>query len=127
MRAFRSILVLAGLALAAACASKGATASTAPKRDRNLITEQEILDAKTQDAYATVRALRPGWLLPKMHGSGRAFVQVYVEGNKAGNVDVLSQYSVNSIRELRYIDGEDATTRFGTGNGAGAILVFLKR
>ena len=131
MRAIRSVMFLAGLSLAVGCAAKEPasrpSSATAPRRDRDLITQEEIDATKAQDAYSVVRMARPGWLLPKTLGSGRVFVQVYVEGNKAGDVSTLRQYNASTIRELRFLGGDDATTRFGTGNGAGAILVFLKR
>lgn len=119
----------ATFAFAAACASGGTSASTenAPRRDRNVITQEEIDASKMTDAYNVVRSLRPGWLLPKTVGSGRQSVQVYIEGNKAGGTTALQQYAVNQIREIRFLNGDDATTRFGTGNGAGAILVSLRR
>jgi len=124
----RFTLMAATLAFAAACATKGAPSTeTAPRRDRSVITQEEIDASKATDAYAVVRALRPSWLLPKTVGSRPQSVQVYVEGNKAGATTALQQYNVNQIREMRYLGGDDATTRFGTGNGAGAILVFLKR
>ena len=128
MRPIRSTLIAASFAFAAACASSGAsTAENAPRRDRSVITQEEIDASKANDAYTVVRSLRPAWLLPKTVGSSRQSVQVYIEGNKAGATAVLQQYNVNTIREIRFLNGEDATTRFGTGNGAGAILVLLKR
>ena len=120
-------VVIAALSLAAACASGAPSAQSAPRRDRNVITQEEIDASKMTDAYSVVRALRPGWLLPRTVGSSRQNVQVYVEGNKAGTVTALQQYNVTQIRELRWLSGDDATTRYGTGNGAGAILVSLKR
>lgn len=129
MNPIRSTLMVVALSFAAACASSRGAAPTdnAPKRDRNVITQEEIDASKMSDAYNVVRALHPGWLLGKTGGSGRQYVQVYVEGNKAGDTSALQQYNVNAIREIRYLSGDDATTRFGTGNAAGAIIVFLKR
>jgi hypothetical protein len=122
-------LALGVLTIASACATSGTSSATqnAPRRDRSVITQEEITETRATDAYGVVRAARPGWLLPKTVGSTRQNVQVYVEGNKAGTISALQQYNVNSIRELRFLEPEDATTRFGTGNGAGAILVLLKR
>ena len=117
---------VAALSLAAACVPAGASTDNAPA-DRSVITEQEIAASKANDAYGVVRALRPNWLLPATGASSRDEVQVYVEGSKAGSTAVLQRYDANTIRELRWLNGSDATTRYGTGNGSGAILVFLKR
>src|SRR5436190_9560004 len=97
----RLTMMAATLAFSAACATKGATTDNVPRRERGVITQEEIDASKAQDAYAVVRALRPAWLLPKTVGSGRQNVQVYVEGNKAGSTTALQQYNVNQIRELR--------------------------
>lgn len=132
MNTIRWTLMATAMALTSACASggatSGATTQNAPRRDRSVITQEEITETRANDAYGVVRAARPAWLLPKAVGSGRQTVQVYVEGNKAGGgINALQQYNVTQIREMRFLSGEEATTRFGTGNGAGAILVFLKR
>ena len=111
----------------AACVPAGATTDNAPAGDRNVITEQEIAASKANDGYAVVRALRPGWLVPATVGANRQEVQVYVEGNRAGSTTALQNYSVSTIREIRWLNGDEATTRFGAGNGAGAIVVLLKR
>ena len=130
MKSLRRTMIAAALSLAAGCATSGSSAATnqnAPRRDRNVITQEEINETKANDAYTVIRTARPGWLLPKTVGSSRQNVQVYVEGNKAGGIAALQQYNVGHIRELRFLSGGDATTRFGTGNAAGAILVLLKR
>ena len=119
--------LVAAWALAASCASSGSRPTNAPRRDRSVISQEEIDETKAGDAYAVVRAARPAWLLQRVVGSSRQSVTVYVEGNRAGGVTVLQQYNAMQIRELRLLSGEEATTRFGTGNGAGAILVFLRR
>lgn len=120
-------MIAVALSLVAGCATGGATTQNAPRRDRNVITQEEIDATRANDAYNVVRSARPGWLLPRMVGSSRQNVQVYVEGNKAGGITALQQYNVGQIREMHFLSGEDATTRFGTGNAAGAILIFLKR
>ena len=43
-----------------------------------------------------------------------------------GNVNDLRSMDAAEIDELRFLGAADATTRFGTGYPAGAILVFLR-
>jgi hypothetical protein len=128
MRAGRLALAGVMLALVGACVSPGATqaAYTGP-RDRNLLTEEEIVATKATDAFRVVRAARPAWLLPKIAGSRRLTPEVYVDGSRAGGVNSLSQYSAGIVHEIKYLTADEATTRFGTGHGGGAILVALKR
>ena len=125
----RTVFVATVVAVATACASKGSTAATQPRIDRNVITEEQIAATKAVDAYTVVRAARPAWLLGRSAGaSGRQVTPVvYVDGNRVGGVSQLRQYNAGTVREMRYLSGDDATTQFGTGNAAGAILVFLRR
>jgi hypothetical protein len=39
----------------------------------------------------------------------------------------LSTIPANRVREIRYINAADATTRWGTGHASGVILVTTKR
>ncbi len=129
MRFIRSALVGATLALSA-CAPSGPRPeyeNIAPRRDRNVLTEEEIVESRATDAYSAVRFTRSAWLLPKVVSTRQLTALVYVDGTRAGGIDVLSQYNTGMIREIRYLSAGEATTRFGTGNGAGAIVVTLKR
>jgi hypothetical protein len=113
------LLVLAG------CASAG----TGIRRDRSVITEAEMREAGHHDAWSTVQVLRPQWL----HARGpstislRESVKVYVDGSLLGGPDRLQQIAVSSIIEIRYMDGIEATQRWGLDHGLGAILVFTRR
>jgi hypothetical protein len=42
-------------------------------------------------------------------------------------VDPLRSFKVGDVREARRLSASDATTRFGTGMTAGAILIVTKR
>ena len=53
-------------------------------------------------------------------------VAVYVDGIRIGTVQALSGIPATNVREIRRLDTRDATTRFGTGHTAGAILIFTK-
>jgi hypothetical protein len=52
---------------------------------------------------------------------------VYVDGVRYGDCEALKTIQAIDVGELRYLNGIDATTRFGTGNGSGAILVLLRQ
>jgi hypothetical protein len=46
----------------------------------------------------------------------------------AGGVDFLEARSLDGIVEIRYFNGRDATTKWGTGVGGGVIeLITLRR
>jgi hypothetical protein len=122
----RSALSLS-LLLLVACASSPSGST----RDRTLITQREIEESALLDAFEIVRALRPEFLRTRGTSSFRVTdpveAQVYVDGVRTGNPDTLRRLPRDVLREIRYIDAREATTRYGTGHGAGAILVATKR
>lgn len=122
-----------------ACASKGDSprgSGSVP----DLLTEQQLLDTRADDLLSAIRRTRPNWLhvrateVKRSSGGGglapRAAdeVPVYLDGAKYGAASVVLQnIPVRHVAEIRYLNAIDATTRFGIGHGAGAILVQTKR
>ena len=98
--------------------------------DRNLITTTEILPAM-RSAYDVVKLRRPGWLVShgmyaRMDGTIQGPI-VYLDGVRYGNCEELKTIDAFAVGEVRYLNGLDATTKFGPGHGTGAILVSLRR
>jgi len=52
---------------------------------------------------------------------------VYRDGVRVGLFSSLETIMVETIQEVRWLDGPDATQRYGTGHGAGAIEVTTRR
>jgi hypothetical protein len=106
-------------------------ARTQSSRDRYVITETEIVESSLLDAYEVVQALRPEFLRTRGTSSFRSTdpveAVVYVDGVRSGDPSTLRRLSRDVLQEIRYIDARAATTRYGTGHGAGAILVATKR
>lgn len=137
---FRQRLVILG-ALFALCAcgkapppnvSAEPRSATPPMRgSANLITLEEITTSGASDALQVVKLLRPSMLRGRSaapgNRSGLNEIVVYIDGVRAGGPGALENVSAISIREIRYINASDATTRFGTGHALGAILVVSKR
>lgn len=61
------------------------------------------------------------------HQSGGADIVVYQDGVRSGGSNTLESMPTIAVREIRFINAADATTRFGTGHPMGAILVTTKR
>ncbi len=77
------------------------------------------------DLYTAVSRLRPQWLRPGTRGQ---LPEVIVDGTRRqGGADVLRSMRANEVGELEFMSAADATTRYGTGFTAGAILVSTKR
>ncbi|HEY9226476.1 MAG TPA: hypothetical protein VIP11_07520 [Gemmatimonadaceae bacterium] len=140
----RPVLARIAIALisasATACASSSAATSTdgvtsagAPRRDRTQITAEEMRDVPAQNLYEIVQRLHPEWLVARNQGttgsrsrntsSDQAGVQVYMDTQRIGNVEMLRQLAVNSAASLKYYTASDAQSRFGNGNMNGAIQI----
>ena len=112
-------------ALTAGCASGGAGGERSTRRDPNVITAEELADYTNLTCLEVVRRLRPRWL--QSRGAEQNPV-VYQDGARIGSADrVLGNFSVNDVQSIRYRDASDATTRYGTGHGAGAIEISTRR
>lgn len=94
------------------------------RRRSNVITAEELTRGSGRDTYDVIRALRPSWFV----GRGTNYViAVYVDGVRVNSVDDVRSIAVEQIKEVRFLSANDATTRYGTGNAAGAIEITTKR
>lgn len=129
MRFHRSsrALVVTTLALVlglAGCASAGG-GSGGPRGSSTHIIPEELATVPQLDLYTAVSRLRPQWLRPGTRGQ---LPEVIVDGTRQqGGADVLRSMRANEVSELEFMSAADATTRYGTGFTAGAILVSTKR
>jgi len=118
-------LVLAGVFAACASGYGGAAGgSGTARRNSNLISAEEIAGASGGSAYELVRQLRPSWTVTR---GGNTEPIAYVDGIRFGSLEDLRNVAVEQVREIRYLDSREATTRFGTGHTAGAIEVTTRR
>jgi hypothetical protein len=131
MRCSRRILATATLVLAAACASGGG-ASSAERQNPSVITTEEIAASSASNAYEVIQRLRPNFLRTRgaVHGTPGATnavemvdLVVYLNENRLGGSDQLRQVATADIREIRYYNSSEATTKWGTGHSAGAIQI----
>lgn len=116
-------LLLAALPLLAACSSSG---QTGPRPDRNLLDGAEIRAGSFADAFTAVRTLRPNWLTQRGVATAnlRESVKVYIDNSLLGGPETLRQIAANTITSMRFMDGLEASQRWGLDHGVGAILVF---
>lgn len=91
--------------------------------NRNLIGSEELQEVLDLNAYEAVRRLRPAWLRSRTTDGP----SVYVDGMRGGGMDDLRTLDTADIQEIRFLSASDATTRFGTNNVDGAILVTTRR
>lgn len=91
----------------------------------------DVEASSARNAYDLVQSLRPQWLRGRGPASLRntqpALPVVYVDGVRFGPVESLRQITVESLQRLEFMSAPDATNRYGTGHGGGAILVQTRR
>lgn len=112
----------------AACASPGTSQRTeGPRRDPELITQEELAATTATMLYDAVRALRPAWMqrsrptaVLQQH---QAQLLVYVDGARYGTIESLRQLSTSGVASVRFFSPGAAQARFGTGHLLGAIEV----
>ena len=100
-------------------------AENAPKIDRNIITQAQMLDGHFDDAYSAVEALRSNWLIARGPDSfvSPSIVKVYIDNVYLGPVATLRSVSVKTIGSIQHLDPLEATARYGVGHGAGVIYL----
>lgn len=108
------------------CASSGASTSYEGSSP-DVIGPEEVRGEETRSstAYDLVQRQRPSWM--RARGSSfsgdRPLPRVIVDGSDYGPMNALRDFRVSDIEQLRYMSASDATTRYGTGYGGGAILI----
>ena len=111
-----------------ACSATTGAKSSAP-RDRTVLSRDDIQASGAADAFTAVQTLRPQWLTKRGTTSFNQteIIKIYLDGNLMGGPEQLRQISTHSIESIRYMDGLDATQRYGLDHGQGAVLVYTKK
>lgn len=117
-----SAFLLAGL-LVAGCASGGSGTSSSGG-SANLVTTEELAEFENQDLYRALQQLRPRWFRQR---SASEPLRVLLDGSRFGDAERLRDIPVSTVGEVRYRNGRDATTRYGTGYGGGVLEVSSRR
>ena len=122
------LFVTAYLATGCAARTEGIASDTRNWPDR--IVPSELTNVVANNAYEIVEQLRPQWLRQRGPTSFMApqgeRPAVFVDNIRYGDLEVLRDIPLIEIREIRFVSGPDATTRWGTGVVAGVIEVIRK-
>jgi hypothetical protein len=125
----RPIPLALSLALALVLAACGSTGQGYERKSRNHITAEELGSREFGSAADAIRYLRPAWFrVLHRHGAERTLypaggLQVYIDGNYLGKVEILETLRVHHIQSLRFLSPGEAMTRYGQGHQDGAIVV----
>ena len=112
-------------ALVAAVMKGTAGAAPASRRDRSVLSRQEILATNYTNAYDVILALRGNWLRTRSAESfGKSSaVQVYLDTQRLSGADELKSMAPTNIASIRFFDPITASARWGMDHGAGAIFI----
>lgn len=125
------LLVAMGLAtfMIAGCAtSQGWEASSS----REILTAEEIARTSALNAYEAIQIRRPVFLARAQRRALRDAEQpdarpiIYVNAVYFGDVESLRDIPVREIKDIRFIDANEATRTLGTANVGGVIMVTTK-
>jgi hypothetical protein len=104
----------------------------AQKKQRDVITREEILGSgqRDMDLHRAVRSLRPHFLAaPRgqrtMGAAPAAPVALYIDQARSGVVYGLKEVAAFDVQEVRYLEPAKAQERYGMSHSGGAILVTL--
>lgn len=103
----------------------GGGADAGVRRSSSRVTAEELASVYELDLYGAIQRLRPAWLRPGTRG---ALPQLIVNGTpQSAGIESLRSYRATDAQEMELMSASDATTRYGTGYTAGAILVTTAR
>jgi hypothetical protein len=116
-------------------AGKEAGAPRAASRQQDVIAESEIgaRAGEAANALQIIQKLRPqmlrsrGRISPNDKSSEGALPRVVVDDVAYGTIENLANITASQVKEIRYMNASDATTKFGTGYMGGVILVVTKK
>lgn len=122
----------AGTPSTMAAAGNAVAATPAPakrKRGSTVITAEEIAEINATNAYEAVSRLRANWLRKRGVASinREGSILVYQDGMRYGTPESLRQINASGVESITFLDGVQATQRFGIGHGNGAIIVNSRR
>lgn len=126
MRRARQCLPVILLIAAVSCAHPG----TAGESNRKLITEEEILSINATTAYDVIARLRAEYLRNRGPTSlmlpSRSQPVVFLNEQLYGSLDMLKEVRSSDLAEIRFYDGPDAITKFGSQYSGGVIQLVTR-
>lgn len=98
--------------------------------DRNVITATEIAAANAETAYDLIAKYRANFL----HSRGPNSIllkqpkepTVYLDNVEFGAINSLRTIQASNIAEIRFIEGWDAMTKYGSDHVAGVIQIYTR-
>lgn len=126
--------LLVAMSSAAVAQDSSEAKPKAPKKQASVIALWEIepIQGQARDAYDVIQLLRPRFLQIRSKAAASedprwgAGPGVLIDDAPRGGIEALRSIPVGAIREIRYLSGPDAASRYGPEYHAGAIVVVAK-
>ena len=119
--------VLAAFALTSLATCARSSAPAGPSRSSDSVGAEEISSVPVSTAYEAIQTFRPQWLRRRGAVSfadpDAGYPIVIINNMQRGELDLLRNILAEVVTEIRYVNGRDATFRYGIGFGGGAIEV----
>ncbi|MEO8622007.1 MAG: hypothetical protein ABI625_13135, partial [bacterium] len=125
----RSLAAL--LLLAAACAGSPASSAPAPRGDPNVITKEEMQNSVilSMDALKAIHYLRPTFFRTSgpqsFSNTAAGGIQFSQDFGPLRPASELATVRTDLLYEVRYLNINDATLRFGINANGGPVIVLL--
>jgi len=131
MRVRRVVAVAAVFLTACASAhTAGSSNGSGSRKDRNVISADEIANTHERNAYEIIQALRPSMLVnrgPTSLSDPSQGIVVFLDDQRFGDLGSLKQIAYGEVGEIRFLSPAEAQARWGPGYPSGVILVVSKR
>ena len=124
-----SLLFVTATACAGGSSSANEPNAPAATRSADVITAEELRDPMIVggDALEAVRRLRPRFLASRyalsVSNPDAGATHVSVDGGALVSLDNLSHLRPNQISQIRYLNANDASQRFGTASFSGPVIL----
>ena len=130
MLTFYRVLIPCSLAVTLAWTVSCASMKPAKEGNRNVITTAEIEAANANTAYDLILKLHANFL----HSRGPNSIllkqpkepTVYLDNVEYGTINSLRTIQASNIAEIRFFEGWDAMTKYGSDHVAGVIQIFTR-
>ncbi len=109
---------------ASAGGAEGVSGATAASGGSRVIVEAQIEASSASNLLELVQQLRPSWLQQRSAPTP-GYPTVYLGSQPLGSVDRLREIPTHNVREVRFLNGPEASSRFGARVPYGVIQVFV--
>lgn len=100
-----------------------------PRRQRNVITSEQMIAVNASTVYEGLEKLEPAWVASRgptsLTNPAPTVPSVVIGGNEVGDANFLKSLRPGEIREVRYYPVGEASARFGMGHPGGVLEVVL--